>query len=173
MLRKTLAVLMVLSGLVQVSPAQGSPGASKGNNSVANFSGTWVMNVDKSDLGEMPRPKSQTLTITQTVGEVKVAFVSENEMGKLSYNYSAKLDGTETPFPSDAFPAESPFRIVSSKAALKGNTLVVMQKTSIQQMEGSLTTTYLLSADGKLLMAASHIAFGDAGFDTKTVYEKK
>jgi hypothetical protein len=131
------------------------------------------MNVEKSDLGEMPKPKGQTLTITQTADEVKVLFVSENEMGKLTYNYSAKLDGTETPFPSDAFPAESPFKILSSKAALKGNTLLVMQKTTIQQMEGTLTTTYLLSADGKLLMAATHIAFGDAGFDTKTVYEKK
>jgi hypothetical protein len=173
MLRKMLVVVMLVAGLTCTGFAQAGKGAVQGNNSPANFSGTWAMNVEKSDLGEMPKPKSQTLTVAQTADEVRVTLASENDMGKLGYSYRAKLDGTETPFPADAFPPQSPFRIVSSKAALSGNTLVIMQKTAIQQMEGTMTTTYLLSTDGKMLMAATHITFGDAGFDTKTVYEKK
>jgi hypothetical protein len=173
MLRKILVAVMVVAGLTGAGVAQAAKGAGQGNNSPANFSGTWTMNVEKSDLGEMPKPKSQVLTITQTNDEVKVSLASDNDLGRLSYSYSAKLDGSETPLPNDAFPAASPFKIVSSKAALNGNTLVIMQKTTIQQMGGTLTTTYLLSGDGKMLMAATHIAFGEAGFDTKTVYEKK
>ena len=37
---------------------------------------------------------------------------------------------------------------------------------------GTLKTIYTLSEDGKVLTSAMHIAFGDAEFDAKTVYDK-
>jgi hypothetical protein len=152
-----------MSCIPQIAFAQAKP----------NFAGTWTMNMDKSDLGQIPKPKSQIETITQTADAITIAIAADrNEMGKQNYTFSAKLDGSETPFPADAFPADSPFKILSSKAEWQGSSLVITQKTSFQDMAGTLKTTYTLSSDGKVLTSATHITFGDAEVDAKTVYDK-
>ncbi len=157
-------MLVVIAGLVGGGSAQGAK---------PSFAGTWNMNFAKSELGQMPAPKSQELTIAQTANEMKIGLATDSDMGKRSYTYSAKLDGTETALPADAFPAESPVQgFVSSKAEWQGSSLVITQKTAFQAAEGTLKTTYTLSADGKSLTAATHITFGDMGFDTKSVYDK-
>jgi hypothetical protein len=166
MMKRVLALVMVVAGLAGGLVAQSGGGVK------ANFAGTWNMNVGKSEMGQMPAPKSQVLTITQTANEVKIALDSDGDMGKRNYTYSTKLDGTETPFPADAFPADSPVRIVSSKAEWQGSSLVITQKTVFQTAEGTFKTTYTLSADGKTLTAATRITLGDLGFDTKSVYDK-
>ena len=162
-----LSVALVLAGamgfLPQIASAQAKP----------NFAGTWTMNLDKSDLGQMPKPKSQVETITQTADAITFAVAADrNEMGKQNYTFSAKLDGSETPFPTDVFPPDSPFKILSSKAEWQGSALVITQKTSFQDAPGTLKITYTLSEDGKVLTTATHIMFGDAEFDAKTVYDK-
>ena len=166
-MKRMLSVAVVLAGAIcavpQVAFAQAKP----------NFAGTWTMNIDKSDLGQMPKPKSQVETITQTADAITFAVAADrNELGKQNYTFSAKLDGSETPFPADVFPPDSPFRILSSKAEWQGSALVITQKTSFQDTAGTLKITYTLSADGKTLTSATHIAFGDAAFDVKTVYDK-
>jgi hypothetical protein len=167
MLKRLSAVVVVLAGAMsfipQIASAQAKP----------NFAGTWTMNMEKSDLGAMPKPKSQVETITQTADAITIAIAADrNEMGKQNYKFSAKFDGSETPFPADAFPADSPFKILSAKAEWQGSSLVITQKTSFQDVAGTVKTIYTLSEDGKMLTSAMHIAFGDAEFDAKTVYDK-
>ena len=165
-MKRMLTTVMVFTGLMgcmgQVAGAQAKP----------SFAGTWTMNVEKSDLGQMPKPKSQVETITQTADGITIAIAADRDMGKMSYTFSTKFDGTETPLPSGAIPADSPFKILSTKAEWQGNSLVITQKTSVQDVTGTLKTTYMLSDDGKVLTSAMHIAFGDLEFDTKTVYDK-
>ncbi len=163
-MKRALALVMVVAGLAGGLAAQ--------SGAKANFAGTWNMNLGKSEWGQMPAPKSQVLTITQTANEVKITVDSESDMGRRNYTFSAKLDGTETSFPADAFPADSPVRIVGSKAEWQGSSLVITQKTVFQAAEGMLKTTYTLSADGKTLTAATRITLGDLGFETKSVYDK-
>jgi hypothetical protein len=156
-------VLTVMGCMGQIASAQAKP----------SFAGTWTMNMDKSDLGQMPKPKSQVETITQTADSITIAVAADrNEMGKQNYKFSTKFDGSETPFPADAFPADSPFKIVSSKAEWQGSSLVITQKTSFQDATGTVKTVYTLSEDGKVLTSATHITFGDMGVDAKTVYDK-
>jgi hypothetical protein len=166
MMKRMLSVVLVIAGAMsyvpQIVSAQAKP----------NFAGTWTMNMDKSDLGQMPKPKSQTETITQTADAITIAIAADRDMGKMNYRFSAKFDGSETPFPADAFPPESPFKIVSTKAEWQGTALVITQKTSFQDATGTLKTTYTLSEDGKVLTSSMHISFGDAEFDTKSVYDK-
>ena len=163
-----LSAVVVLAGVMncvtQPASAQAKP----------SFAGTWTMNMEKSDLGQMPKPKSQVETITQTADGITIAIAADrSEMGKQSYTFSAKFDGTETPLPSGAFPAESPFKILSTKAEWLRSALVITQKTSFQDATGTLKTTYTLSEDGKVLTSTMHITFGDvAEFDTKAVYDK-
>ncbi len=47
-------IAVAISCAGQTASAQAKP----------NFAGTWTMNMDKSDLGQMPKPKSQMETIT-------------------------------------------------------------------------------------------------------------
>jgi hypothetical protein len=135
-----------------------------------SFAGTWKLNVQKSDLGQMA-PDSETDTIAQTADEVKITIASAGQMS-LTYTFSAKLDGTDTPIAADAFPADTPFRIVTSKAEWQGNSLVITQTTSFQDSKGTLTSTYALSDDGKVLTKTTHIVFDQGAFDSKSVYDK-
>jgi hypothetical protein len=160
------AVLMVagtMGCMAQGTSAQARP----------SFAGTWTMNMDKSDLGQMPKPNSQMETITQTANGITIAIAADRgELGKQSYAFSAKFDGTETPLPAGTIPADSPFKILSTKAEWQGTALLITQKTSFQDLPGTLTTTYTLSDDGKMLTSAMHISFGEIEFATRTVYNK-
>ena len=168
-MKKALCVLLVLAGVAMVGLAQ--TGAI--HQAKPDFTGTWKLNVAKSDFGEAPQPVSETDVLTQTGDMLKVSIASESERGKRNYVYSVKLDGTDTPFPSDAFPAGSPFKILSSKAEWQGASLVITQTTTFQDAKGTLKATYTLSADGKVLTKATHISMEMGDFDTKSVFDKE
>jgi hypothetical protein len=136
-----------------------------------NFAGTWKLNLQKSDLGQMA-PESETYTVTQTDTEVKITIVSDSQFAKLNYTFAAKLDGTETPLAADAFPADSPFKILTAKAEWQGSSLVITQTSSFQDNKGTLTSTCTISDDGKVLTKATHIKFDQGEFDSKSVYDK-
>ena len=146
------------------TPAPGQP--------KPNFAGTWKLNLDKSDLPDMMRPTGETDTVTQTGDAVKVSIAADSPIGKLAYSFSAKLDGTDTPAAADDFPANSPFKILSSKAVWQGASLIITQKSNFQDVVGTLTLTFTLSDDGKVLTKATHISFDAGEFDSKSVYDK-
>jgi hypothetical protein len=137
----------------------------------ANFAGSWKLNLDKSDIGPMA-PASETDTITQTADEVKMIIASVREQGNINYSYTAKLDGTETPVASDAFPADAMFKILSSKATWQGSALIITQTTSFQDTKGTLQSTFTLSDDGKTLTKTTHVKMDMGEFDSKSVYDK-
>jgi len=164
-MNRRLAIAMVFASLCTLGIAQ-STGQPK-----PNFAGTWKLNLQKSDLGQMA-PNSETYTIAQTDTDVKVTVASDSQMGKIDFTFAAKLDGTDTPLAADAFPADSPFRILTSKAEWQGASLVITQTTSFQDSKGTLTSTYTLSDDGKVLTKATHIKFDQGAFDSTSVYDK-
>jgi hypothetical protein len=164
-MKSRLALVVALATLAAIGVAQTIPQAKP------SFAGTWNLNLQKSDLGQMA-PNSETSTIVQTAGEIKVTTASDSQFGKLTYSFAAKLDGTDTPTAADAFPADSPFRILTSKAEWKDNALVITQTTSFQDTKGTLVSTFTLSADGKSLTKITHIVFDQNAFDSTSVYDK-
>jgi hypothetical protein len=161
-MNRRFALVVMLAGFVGAGVAQTAK---------PNFAGTWKLNLTKSDLGQMA-PTSETDTITQTADTMTVATVSDREMGKMSFTVPVKLDGTDTPVPADAFPADSMFRLLSSKAEWAGSSLVITQTTSFQDTKGTLKSTFTLSDDGKTLTKTTHIKFDQGEFDSKSVYDK-
>lgn len=161
-MNRRLAVVVMLAGFVGAGVAQTAK---------PNFAGTWKLNLTKSDPGQMT-PTSETNTISQTADTVTVAIVSEREQGKMTYSFPVKLDGTDTPVPADAFPADSMFKLLSSKAEWSGSSLVITQTTSFQDTKGTLKSTLTLSDDGKTLTKTVHIKFDQGEFDSKSVYDK-
>ncbi len=154
-----------MAGLAAASIAQPAATAKP------NFAGTWKLNLEKSDLGQMA-PNSETYVVTQTDSDVKVTVASDTQLGKFNFTFAAKLDGTETPLAEDAFPADSPFRILTSKAQWQGASLVIMQTTSFQDAKGTLTSTYSISDDGRTLTKVTHVKFDLGEFDAKSIYDK-
>ena len=169
-MKRAIGVAVMLVGMVALGMGHTAASATA-SQAKPDFSGTWKLNLAKSDLGQMA-PTSETDTITQTADQVKVAMTSEREQGTRSFTIAAKLDGTETPVPSDAFPADSPFKILTSKAEWVGNSLVITQTTSFQDSKGTLKSTYTLSDEGKVLTKATHMTFDQGDFDSKSVYDK-
>jgi len=137
-----------------------------------NFAGTCKINLQKSDQGQMT-PTSETDTITQTADQIKVTIASEREQGgAMTYTFAANLDGSLTLIAADAFPADSPFKLLDSKATWQGSSLVITQTTSFQDTKGTLVSTFTISDDGKTLTKTMHIVFDQGAFDSKTVYDK-
>ena len=163
-MKNRLAAVMVFATVAAIGVAQTTAPAKP------NLSGTWKLNLQKSDLGQYA-PDSETYTVTQTAGEIKIGIASAGQFA-MNYTFSAKLDGTDTPIAADAFPADSPFKVLTSKAEWKDGGLVITQTTSFQDSKGTLVSTYTLSDDGKTLTKATHIVFDQGAFDSKSVYDK-
>src|SRR6266571_3218363 len=75
------ALLLSLSGYAQTKP---------------NFTGTWKLNVGKSDFGPVAGPSSRTDVITHTADAIKDEVASEGDQGKVNYTINMKTDGTES-----------------------------------------------------------------------------
>src|SRR6202020_1746197 len=61
-----------------------------------NFSGTWKVNVAKSDFGAMPGPDSRTDKITHADPDLKVHVAQSSQMGELNYDATYTTDGKES-----------------------------------------------------------------------------
>ena len=168
-MKKALTTFMVLAATLFAVHTYAQPAAA----GKTNFAGSWKLNVDKSDFGQMPPPSSESLVITQTSDEIKVARTSMRDQGDMSYTLTLKLDGSDVPTPAGTFPADSPFQIVSSKAEWDGANLSVTQKTTFQGNPGSLKAKYSLSPDGKVLTISTDISLPMGDFTIKSVYDKQ
>lgn len=169
MKKKLFATVLILAAAIFAVSAYAAPVAA----GKPDFSGTWKLNVDKSDFGQMPPPITETNVITQSGVDMKVVVTSEREQGERDYTLSLKLDGKDTPTPAGTFPPESPFQIVSSKAEWTGSDLVVSQQTTFQGNPGTLKSTWTLSPDGKVLTKSTQVSIGMGDFTTKTIYDKQ
>lgn len=167
-MHKFLAMLVFAALAVPLSQAQAAPATG-----TPNLSGTWNINAAKSDFGQAPAPTKQTEVITQNGDNIQFQIDTESSFGARKYTIDVKTDGTETPFPASALPADSPFKILSTSAKWQGSSLVVTQKTNFQDQAGTLTSTYTLSPDGKELTKDTKIEASMGEFETKAVYDKQ
>jgi hypothetical protein len=168
-MRKILSTLVLLFTAFAASHAQTSP-AREGR---PNFSGKWTLNIATSDYGQLPTPANAREDITQTGDTLKFVHSSETSYGQQNYAFNVVADGTEQLMPEGSFPTEAPFKILSSKAEWHGSALTLLQKTSYQGAPGTLTATYTLSPDGKVLTRITHISLPMGDFDTKAHFDKE
>jgi hypothetical protein len=155
------------------APAAATPGAAAlihtgGGGSAPNLSGTWKLNIDKSNFGQIPPPASQVDTIEDNEPSVKIVEDQKGGMmGDLNITTALSTDGKETTS-AGMGGAE-----VKSTTHWDGSTLVVNSKTSFQGSDVTIKDSYSLSADGKTLTEVAHIESGMGNFDTTSVYDKQ
>lgn len=142
MIRKFAISLLVAGIFACVGMAQSKP----------DFSGTWNLNVSKSDFGPVPGPNSETLMITQDGPKVTESIKYDDDQGKQGYDLAYTVDGPEIVYPADSAPHIGIVALQKLKANWQGTSLVLTESLKYQE-DGDVTGTIgrVLSADGKVL----------------------
>lgn len=109
-----------------------------------NFSGTWVLQTDKSDFGMIPGPTSRTDIIDHQEPKFTIQRTAATAEGENKLDLAYAVDGK--PWKNQAGSQE-----VSSTLHWEGQELVVVSEVDTPQGLATLTDRWSLSADGKTL----------------------
>jgi hypothetical protein len=144
----------------------GDSAASDGSH--PNFSGTWNLDIAKSNFGQGQPPASEVDTITESGNSMSVVAAQKGGMmGDMNTTETFTTDGQPSTW--DGMGGSK----VNGTANWNGDKLVVNAKTSFQGGDVHLTETYSLSADGKTLTKTLHAETGMGNFDSTSVYDKQ
>jgi hypothetical protein len=131
-----------------------------------NLTGTWKLDIPKSDFGQIPPPTSEVQTMVDNEPSLKVTTDQKGGMaGDTTTVMSVTTDGKESTWSTGG-------NEVKSTAQWQGKSLVVNSKTTFQGADINIVATYTLGDDGKSLNIAAHYVTGMGIFDVKAVYDK-
>ncbi len=156
MIRKLLSIAFLVALTAASAFAQQKP----------DFSGTWKMNVAKSDFGALPGPDSRTDVITHKEPSLTNEVTAEGAGGKQQYTAKYTTDGKEVT--NQMGPRE-----VKSTMKWEGSNLVISSKFMYNDSEVTAQSTWALSADGKTLTVSTHYVSAMGETDQKAVLEKQ
>ena len=114
-----------------------------------DFSGTWRLNLAKSDYGDLQGPESRTDVIEQHDGRISESVTAEGRRRRQQYTLSFATDGSETALPPDT--RMGVVTILTVSARWRETALAVTQKLKFQGAVLVATDTYSLSDDGNTL----------------------
>ncbi|MCU1265231.1 MAG: hypothetical protein JWM21_1549 [Acidobacteria bacterium] len=132
----------------------------------ADFSGTWKLNVAKSDFGALPGPDSRTDVITHKDPSITDDVISEGAQGKQEYTIKYTTDGKEVT--NQIGPLA-----IHSTLKWEGNNLVITSKFAYNDADVNAQSTWALSPDGKTLTISVHFASTLGETDQKIILEKQ
>jgi hypothetical protein len=148
MLGKILLVIALLSATAPTTRAQGHP----------DFSGTWKLNLDQSDYGDLQGPETRIDVIEQHDGQMSERVTAEGRHRMQEYTLLFAADGSETTLPPGT--KMGSVTILSVSAKWQGAALVVTQRLRFQGTPLMTANTYTLSADGRTLTIAVALGSG-------------
>lgn len=156
-------------------PANGGVTATAGTEAMIHtggahpdLSGTWNLDVAKSNFGQGQPPASEVDTITESGDTIKIVDAQKGGM-------MGDTNTTET-FTTNGQPSTwsgMGNSKVTGTANWQGDKLVVNAKTSFQGSPVTLKETYSVSTDGKTLTHVLHAQTGMGNFDSTSVYDKQ
>ena len=154
------------SGAAAVAGMKASAPAVAAGGARPNYSGTWKLNVAKSDFGPIPAPDSRTDVIEHNDPILTVSTAQEGAQGKQEYTLNMTTDGKEM--------INKPGGLeVKSIGGWEANNLVVNVKLKFQDNDVEAKTTWLLSSDGKTMTQNQHLTTAMGELDQKMVFEKQ
>lgn len=132
-----------------------------------NFTGKWIMNIDKSSYGAMPTPESLTWVIEHNDPKIKIVTTQVRTMGESSTERTCTIDG------SQCTEKIRMGEVKSSTAKWDGETLLMESSADISGMDRKSVEKVTLSTDGKTLTVttASTTVMGTMEFES--VLDKK
>lgn len=148
--------LMLLTAAIGVVQAQAKP----------NFTGTWKMNVGKSEFGSMPAPDSRTDKIGHEDPSLKDNVTQSGQQGDMTSDLTYSTDGKQT---TNTIRGNE----FKSTAKWDGDELVIENKGAFNGQDVTLSDRWSLSADGKTITIMRHAVSPMGEMDQKLLLEKQ
>ena len=156
-MKKIILSVLFVCIAAAAAPAQQKP---------PDLSGTWKMNLAKSDFGALPGPESRVDVITHKEPSLTDDVTAEGPQGKQHYIVKYTTDGKEVTNQIND-------REVHSTLKWEGNVLKISSKFQYNDSDVDANLTWTLSPDGKTLTIAVHYASAMGETDQKIIMEKQ
>ena len=130
-----------------------------------DFSGTWTLNVAKSDFGKSPAPESMTSRVEHRDPEVKVHSEVTGAQGSYSSDYTWITDGRDN---------VNTIRGNEIRATViwNGPALISNAKTTVNGVALRVVDQWTLSEGSKVLTVTRTIVAPQGSAEQKYVYQK-
>ena len=158
--RVSLAACAALLALAISTAAQGLP----------NFTGTWTLDVAKSDFGPIPGPESVVMVIDHKEPSLKVNTTQKSQMGEATNDSTYTTDGKDNVNKMRTPAGEQDFK---STTKWSGKMLATNRTIEAQGMSIGIDETWDLSPDGKVMTINRTLNTPQGAFNTKMVLNKK
>lgn len=135
-----------------------------------DFSGTWNVDLAKSDFGPTPPPESIVQVIVHKEPALKVSSTVKSSMGTISNERNLTTDGKENAYTLKGSAGE---QAVKSTSTWSGKKLLTTMKVDTQGVTIDINDAWELSADGKVLTMTREIKTPQGDFNQKAVYNKQ
>jgi hypothetical protein len=131
-----------------------------------DFSGTWKVNVAKSNFGPMPSPEKYTRVIDHKEPSVKIEETQASDRGEWSGILNLKTDGTETT-------SEIRGNALKSVSQWDGEVLSTKSKLDFNGTPIELIDRLALSADKQTLTLQRKIDTPNGVLEQSVVFERQ
>ncbi len=137
-----------------------------------NISGTWKLNIPKSNFGASVAPLSQTEVISQSGDSITFTITTMTETGTSKYAYCFKIGDPAKGISPYQFKPEDKFKVQDVKAAWTSGSLVVTINATMKDESMTITSHYTLARDGQRMSKATYIDKDSGPVYTAEFYEK-
>ena len=126
-----------------------------------NLSGSWVLNLAKSQYGQFPAPEVMIRKIQHADPALSMSTYQKGAQGEVT---------TELKYTTDGKPVVNGEN--QGSAHWEGDRLVIETSRDYQKTKLTQREEWTLSPDGKTLSIATHVKLPNGEFDVKQVFEK-
>ena len=126
-----------------------------------NFSGSWMLNVSKSQYGQFPAPEVMLRSVKMQGVQISMSTYQKGAQGEVT---------TELKYTTDGKPSVNGAN--TGTAAWSGETLVIESSREAQGAKLTQRDVWSLSPDGRTLTVNTHLKLPNGEFDVKQVFEK-
>ena len=134
-----------------------------------SLSGTWVLDVAKSDFGPAPAPVSIVHVVEHKEPNIKITSTQKTAQGEFTNERNITTDGKENTNKMRTMGGEQE---VKSTSTWKGKKLATALKLTVQGASVDIDDAWELSEDGKVLTVVRNIKSPQGEFTQKTVFNK-
>jgi hypothetical protein len=126
-----------------------------------NLSGSWILNVAKSQYGQFPAPEIMLRQIQHNDPALSMSTYQKGAQGEVTTQLTYTTDGKLV--------VNGPNE---GSAHWEGDKLVIETSRDYQGTRLTQREEWTLSVDGKTLNIATHVKLPNGEFDVKQVFEK-
>lgn len=131
-----------------------------------DFSGTWKLNVEQSNFGQMPAPSSLTQTVTHEGSTVKAAVKQTGDFGDMAFDFTFNTDGTESVNETNGMQ-------IKSIVKWDGPALLLDSTMDMQGTPITMKDRWTLSADGKQFVIDRKVESPMGPGEARIVFDKQ